>query len=254
MMEWDTMGPALLIEFGDFDEYCMDDCVCGTTEPSTMPTTVPTTYDESIPAKCYFGGVTEDDECYFGDDNSYETMSCFQYLNGNDCGHEYPDDNAAGICNDTSQRYRICNTPDGGDDACAQMDITTVEDCALAVEGLIEDGVCDESGYFYSSLCTEDAERPSCVCHYAGSEMGDYTDTGHGNSVYRLLTNEDAVEEDDEDDNTLVIVGVVIGVVLVLIIFASVLFLMMKNRKVTGSVNAQHVSHTSTASDGLETR
>lgn len=28
-------------EFGDFAEYCMDDCVCGTTEPSIMPTASP---------------------------------------------------------------------------------------------------------------------------------------------------------------------------------------------------------------------
>merc|ERR1719361_3303832 len=61
---------------------------------------------------------------------------------------------------------------------------------------------------------------------------------------------EDAVEETDDDDNTLVIVGIVIGVVLVVIIFASVIFMMIKNRKVTGSVKAQHVSHTSTASGG----
>merc|ERR1711997_1031786 len=167
---------------------------------------------EPLPATCYEGGVSKDDECYFGDDNSYETMSCFQYLNGNDCGNEYPDDNAAGDCNNTSQRYRICNTPDGGDDACAQMNITTVEDCASAVAALIEDGVCDESGYFYSSLCLDDPERPSCVCHYAGSKMGNYTDTGHGNSIYMLkeplpaTCYEGGVSKDDEcyfgDDNS----------------------------------------------------
>merc|ERR1712087_37278 len=134
------------------------------------------------------GGVSEDDACYFGETNSYETLSCFQYLNGNDCGNFYPDDNAAGICNATSQRYRICNTPENATDACAPMDILTVADCASKVEQLIEEGVCDESGMFYSSLCLEDPERPSCVCHYAGSVVGDYTDTGHGNSVYVLTT------------------------------------------------------------------
>ena len=188
---------------------------------------------------CSAGGVSEDDECYFGDDNPYKTMSCFQYLNGNDCGNEYPGDNAAGDCDDTSQRYRICNTPENGTDACAQMDILTVKDCAMAVEQLIKDGVCDESGMFYSSLCLDDPERPSCVCHYAGSVMGDYTDTGHGNSVYKLTP---GGHHHDDDDHTLLIVGIVIGVVLLLIIVVVVVFMMLKNRK----VKAHHVAHTST--------
>merc|ERR1719474_1662121 len=201
-------------------------------------TTMPETTD--IPDTCSAGGVSEDDECYFGDDNPYKTMSCFQYLNGNDCGNEYPGDNAAGECDDTSQRYRICNTPENGTDACAQMGILTVDDCALAVQQLIEDGVCDESGMFYSSLCGDDPERPSCVCHYAGSVMGDYTDTGHGNSVYMLTIGESAVEEND--DNTMVIVGVVIGVVLLLIIVASVLCMMLKKREGSGSETAHQAT------------
>jgi len=164
-------------------------------------------------------------------------------LNGNDCGNEYPGDNAAGACNDTSQRYRICNTPPDGTDACAQMDILTVKDCAMAVEQLIKDGVCDESGMFYSSLCLDDPERPSCVCHYAGSVMGDYTDTGHGNSVYKLTPG--GHHHDDDDDHTLLIVGIVIGVVLLLIIVVVVVFMMLKNQK-NQKVKAQHVAHTST--------
>merc|ERR1711879_584066 len=196
-----------------------------------------------MPATCYFGGVSEDDDCYFDDGNTYDTMSCFQYLNGNDCGNEYPGDNAAGDCDDTSQRYRICNTPENGTDACAEMNILTVEDCALAVDRLIRDGVCDNSGMFYSSLCGDDPERPSCVCHYAGSVMGNYTDTSHGNSIYMLTSR----HHKDDDDKLLVIVGIVIGVVLLLIIvLVFVLFMMRKNRK----AQAQHVSHMSTASVG----
>jgi len=139
-----------------------------------------------IPDTCSSSGVTSTNECYFGDSNSYETLSCSQFINGDVCGHEYPGDNAEGECDDTSQRYRICNTPRGGEDACAQTNIFTVEDCANAVRDLIEEGICDASGMFYSSLCDANATRPSCVCHYAGSQMGDYQNTGHGNSVYVL--------------------------------------------------------------------
>merc|ERR1711879_100651 len=168
------------------------------------------------------------------------------YFNGNDCGNEYPGDNAAGDCNSTSQRYRICNTPENGTDACAEMDIHTVEDCALAVDELIEDGVCDESGMFYSSLCQDDPERPSCVCHYAGSTMGNYTDTGHGNSIY--MSTSGAKKRKDPDDNTVLIVVIVIAVVVLLIIIGVLSYIMCKRQK--EYKEPHHVAETSTAAAG----
>lgn len=140
-----------------------------------------------FPETCVASGINPGDECFDNEEDSYELLSCNQYLNGEDCGNEYPGDMAAGPCTETSQRYRICNTPEDGEDACAQMEIYTVEDCAQAVLGHIEEGLCDESRLFYSSLCKEDRTRASCVCHYAGGVVGNYTDTEHGNSIYKVL-------------------------------------------------------------------
>ena len=73
---------------------------------------------DSVPRTCR---EVEDDTCYFGENMSYEPVSCFQYLDGPDCGNQYPNDMATGACNETHSRYRICYTPEGGHDACSEM-------------------------------------------------------------------------------------------------------------------------------------
>jgi len=115
--------------------------------------------------------------------------ACNMFISGPDCGHEVFGDNAFGECKteDSPTRLRICNTLNNTD-ACAASSITSLETCAAKVREMVDAGLCHEYGQFYTSFyLSSTPAKPSCVCRYPSTTMGEVKVTGAKNSLLWAL-------------------------------------------------------------------
>jgi len=116
-------------------------------------------------------------------------QTCNRFISGPDCGHEVFGDNAFGECKteDSPTRLRICNTLNNTD-ACAASSITSLETCAAKVREMVDAGLCHEYGQFYTSFyLSSTPAKPSCVCRYPSTTMGEVKVTGAKNSLLWAL-------------------------------------------------------------------
>lgn len=128
-------------------------------------------------------------------------VSCYQNFietTRSACGNYKFGDDAFGLCDETHGRYRVCQQervtgnfpelPYDGENGCALSGIFTTQDCANKVVELIEEGICADSGYFYTPLCAGDDRPafPGCTCMTAEGDLPYFDPTSQANSVYRL--------------------------------------------------------------------